>query len=516
MKRLNKFLWIPALAGLLAFTACDDGNVGTIYTPGTDEQGYSFITEQATQYFSTTYTQKVSNIVLGRNFTKGQATVQLSYDGLEEPLSAPESVTFEDGQAYVNIPVAVEGMKPGEVYEFSISFDPSLASLVMADEEEYDTEGISTVFVTFSVEYTWVSAGEVTMYTDWSGTEAIVPIEEAKEYEDEEGNHLYRLVNWMYCLEPDYAEEGYHYQFLLDENYNAVAPAAVWQLMGEEDEGALFGYYYDEEYDCAFENEYNTYFLYPLIAYEEAGELVLYDYEYAEWTWVKGYPGELPEPEPEPEPLTDLGEGFGVIVAGGNESMFTGDYLASFLNWYDDEEMTVEASVSVNEDGDYVLSGLSDEGYEIVLKSFAGLLYFQSQVVGSLTEEDPETGETYSYEVYALPYSTEEDDIVENALLVGGFCSDGSLAIINYPYNETAADAIVFMSGEGEDMELADPFIPSRIFLYPAEEEEEEPEADVAEDYRVRAPGIHAFSMKAAEKVMKAPIVKGMRVKSVR
>ena len=98
------------------------------------------------------------------------------------------------------------------------------ASFSITIPEEYRTAyGNSSVLINVSVDYTWVSCGSVTMESGWEGVTGSVAIQNAKEYTDEAGNSLYRLVSPYYFLAPDFCTEpGLHLNFLLDKDYQAV------------------------------------------------------------------------------------------------------------------------------------------------------------------------------------------------------------------------------------------------------------------------------------------------------
>ncbi|MDE7443393.1 MAG: hypothetical protein K2M65_04450, partial [Muribaculaceae bacterium] len=113
------------------------------------------------------------------------------------------------------------------------------------------------------IPYMWENAGSAQVVSDWVGNmgdgETVapspigVPVQRATNYV---GNgQLYRLNSLYYYLEPDYAEEGYGIQFVLDTDGNPVKLNPAIQMMGESDPS-----YGDFALGCWGDGANNTFF----------------------------------------------------------------------------------------------------------------------------------------------------------------------------------------------------------------------------------------------------------------
>lgn len=142
--------------------------------------------------------------------------------------------------------------------------------------------------VSFFVDYNWVSAGSCLLTTDWAeeGTPAVrVPIQKAAE-----ADGLYRLVDWLAYVEPDYAAKGYHLQFVLDDDYNLLGLAGGMQYVGEDDGTDDIWAYYSTAYPqyCTVATDGNEYEFSCLFGTGNSLRWIVS----VQFTWDQGWPGE--------------------------------------------------------------------------------------------------------------------------------------------------------------------------------------------------------------------------------
>ena len=266
-------------------------------------------------------------------------------------------------------------------------------------------------------------------------------------------------------LEPDYAEEGYHFQFFLDKDtYEPLGTASDVQLMGETNgaDGNLY-YFYNPKAGHTFVKEANVYTLSGYIGYDSYTTKVSAGWYWnLEFTWVEDYPlNDIPEDEPD-EPEEEVGNGFGAIVAGGTVDDYAGTYTASYL---DDgkKKSTAEVTLTKVDDETILMTGLMEGILDLVdngitLKLFGGLLYFEPQLVGKNKVSD---------EVGAYAYDSYTGNLSSNMMLVAGFKENGEIQFTNYSYNEgeNTVDGIIYAFVDEGDFCGGSDNIPCSIVL---------------------------------------------------
>ena len=289
--KTNKFI----LAGLMAvgcfFAACTEETPE--YTPAQPETNEV----QAYIYSNTPTSVQLTElggkfpVVIGRNTTNA-TSFEVMHDDTLGLFTLDTEVSFAEGQKADTLWIQAN-YNYGETNTITLNIP-----------EEYTTAyGPKTITMAVLVDYTWVPMGKVNFTSNFVGATGVtLAIEQAKEYSDANGNLLFRLNSPYYyatgaqwCTKP-----GYHLQFLLDKDYNAVdmLEYGFIQMLDNgpyfEDGTAPINYaYYDPiNYGsyCFFVSQGNVYQLGILFSDKSGltlgGEI---------WQWVEGYPGAAAE-----------------------------------------------------------------------------------------------------------------------------------------------------------------------------------------------------------------------------
>lgn len=261
-------------------TSCSDEGSWDGYVEKGDV--YTFDQASANYNFTPVTVQDSIVITLTRSNTAEEATLPVVAEFDSEALTGPSEVKFAKGENQADYIITVGDLTIGESISATLSFDEELVSV----------SGDAECNVTVSLDYTWVSAGSCQMYSAWAGnsTPVRVPIEKAAE-----GEGLYRLESPYYYLEPDYCPEpGWHLQFYLDENYNALALDQV-TFVGESlysENDAVLVWFANGSYGCQFVNAGSTFLINAVMGYvKDGGSIGLYNYETIQLLWDRGYPG---------------------------------------------------------------------------------------------------------------------------------------------------------------------------------------------------------------------------------
>lgn len=260
-------------------TSCSDEGSWDGYVEKGDV--YTFDQASANYNFTPVTVQDSIVITLTRSNTAEEAVLPIVAD-LDEGLTGPSEVKFAKGENQADYVITVGDLTIGEPLEATLSFDEELVSV----------SGAAECVVNIMLDYTWVSAGSCQMYSQWAGNSSPVrvPIEKAAE-----GDGLYRFESPYYYLEPDYCPEpGYHVQFYLDENYNALALDQV-TFVGESlysENDAVLVWFANGSYGCQFVNAGSTFLINAVMGYvQDGGSIGLYNYETIQLLWDRGYPG---------------------------------------------------------------------------------------------------------------------------------------------------------------------------------------------------------------------------------
>jgi len=279
MKTLKiKYVLIVCIT-MLFFSACNKEEVVRDPSPlQTGVQAY-FSRDNTTSYSFLPTDSPIFNILIGRNNTKGNAVVKYTITDTNNVFNLADSTIFTDGTAIDTIKVDFSKMPIGTTSTLSLKID-SLSSYF------YGTRSID---ITVLRDYKWVDAGIVSMTSGWAGGTADIAMQHAT------GTYIYRLMSPYYILEPTYCPNpGFHVQFLLDANYNAVSlPLA--QDIGEaatSTGGDWWLYWNAAKSYCSFTNVGNTYTIKGALAGGiNASSLTLKYTTTESFVWKTGYPG---------------------------------------------------------------------------------------------------------------------------------------------------------------------------------------------------------------------------------
>lgn len=281
---------IAALAAL--FTACsDEGHWDGYSVP--DNQ-YSFA--QSSQSYSLIGNEEMASTItveVYRTGKNGEVTIPLDIETDNAIMTIDtESVTFANGSDVAQLIINVDNtaIETGVKYSTTISlvFDGETLT-----EENNSITGSTSCTVSILRDYSWEIAGKAIVISSWAGNSAEVNIEKAIQY-NIDGNSLYRLTSPYYFLEPDYCPEpGYHLQFVVDANGNAVS-VPVWQNIGEEYDATHNYYLYcNPAQGHAFTNNGNKYAISGLWAVRNDSEILGAVAEaFEQFEWIEGWPGE--------------------------------------------------------------------------------------------------------------------------------------------------------------------------------------------------------------------------------
>lgn len=276
--KLLKFPVLAMLAVSALITSCNDDGDWNGYNEV--DEVFTFDQESATYNFTPANLQDSIVVTLTRNNFGDEKFLPITAEFDSEALSGPSSVYFEKGSNQTDYVIKVNGLGIGETANATLAFADSVS-----------VSGSSTCSVSVKLDYTWVSAGSCQMYSQWAQNSSAVriPIEHALE-----GDGLYRLNSPYYYLEPDYCpKEGYHVQFYLDENYNALALDQI-SYMGESlasTNDAVLLWFANGSYGSSFQNAGSTFLINGVIGYVTAKGISLYAYEQLYFLWDQGYPG---------------------------------------------------------------------------------------------------------------------------------------------------------------------------------------------------------------------------------
>lgn len=285
--KTNKIILAGLMAVGMLFAACTENTPDYVPAePETNEiQAYLYNTNSTA--FQFTQLEESFPVVVGRNHTKGAATFELMHNDTIGVFEI-ETVSFADGVSVDTVWVK-NTLSYGESYNLTLQIP-----------EQYSTAyGAPTMDFSILVDFTWLPMGEVNFTSNFVGVTGVtLAIEQAKEYSDANGNLLFRLNSPYYyatgaqwCTKP-----GYHLQFLLDKDYNAV-DMLEYGFIQMLDDGPYFtdgtapinyAYYDPINYGsyCFFVSQGNVYQL--GILFSDGSGLTLGG---EIWQWVEGYPG---------------------------------------------------------------------------------------------------------------------------------------------------------------------------------------------------------------------------------
>ena len=212
-----------------ALTSCSDKGYWEPYE--IKETQYSFA--QATSSYDLTVADNMTEAVVTvyRSDKNGEVTLPLSITIADATVLnvADSTVTFADGVDAVNIPVSVDmsAMVVGKKYTATLAF---VVDSLNFFPENASISGAQSHTVSVVLNYNWVAAGTGIFASSWSGAQFGIKFEKVEGYSDENGYQLYRIPN-LYV-------NGYHVEFYLDADANAVALPLGSIPLGLTDGGA--------------------------------------------------------------------------------------------------------------------------------------------------------------------------------------------------------------------------------------------------------------------------------------
>lgn len=225
-------------------------------------------------------------IVVGRKVTAGEASFELVVIDIDEAFTYDKKMVYADGVANDTMWVTTK-----------LGFGESADLIVMIPDSLKTSYGPQVKEIEVVVDYTWLSAGKALVTSGWEASSSSVEIQKAKEYSNEAGDMLYRLVSPYYFIAPSYCTiEGLHLNFYLDKDYNAKSLPMGYNRL--EDTG--YGIYWYPEWLASnygiiesFTNVENVYYLTACWA-TDGGSLYNPTTEIIEW--IDGYPGTISNP----------------------------------------------------------------------------------------------------------------------------------------------------------------------------------------------------------------------------
>lgn len=285
MNLLNKCSVILLASCGIMLSACDTDNEGTLYTPA--NAGVSLDISAISMLLPIEQAGTDVNVRVIRANKKGAYTFKYAVEISDETIFSDVTngqVAFADNEGTANIQIKGENLQIGKEYTIVVKADTITGKA--------DLSAFSPVLetkVTVMRDYTWENAGTVSLTSALVGGPADIAIEKAKEYD---GN-LYRLVSPFNVLDPEETTKGYHIQFILDANYDALSIPTKFQDTGLYASGMgefYLGWFSDGSYGSSFTNENKVYIIKGVYAYDEGGTMSLYDYATETFEWTKGYP----------------------------------------------------------------------------------------------------------------------------------------------------------------------------------------------------------------------------------
>lgn len=275
MKNFKYIMMAAAIFAGASLTSCSDDDDN--YTVGEQSVGAYLYSD----FSSKTYLpadELTFNIKIGRTSTDGAKTIALSIDN--DKFSAPSSVTFNDGEGVVTVPVT---------FDMEIGTTEEVQFVIPTDEST--VYGDDTLSLSITRDYTWEVIGTADFTDDiFTGASATVDVAKAKE-----GTNLYKFVSPMTTLYQQNGEEtlpgAADLKFTMDEEGNASMSDGFYDVETGTSliEGGAYTFYYNNtRYPsyCYLQND-NGVFTLSTLLYDGASLYGPYT-----WTfdWNVGYP----------------------------------------------------------------------------------------------------------------------------------------------------------------------------------------------------------------------------------
>lgn len=263
--KLNRIALSLTAMAAMALASCQPGqywdevsNPDTVYAFDKSQVTLSYVPSDE---IPSTYTVQVTRSAAGP-----AATLEVEFETKSPLLSGPETVTFADGSMTADYVVSIEeGIQIGTKHSATITLvqpDPTEGKTEVVIPE--DNEKFSFII---GMDYTWKNVAVANMISSFAGnkTPVEVPVQQAMEYDS--SKKLLRFLSPYYIMDPDYSDEGYNIQFVLDAaNNEPIGLSPAWQYTGESDDGDYFFLGLVEAYGSYFKLEDGVYTLYGIMA----------------------------------------------------------------------------------------------------------------------------------------------------------------------------------------------------------------------------------------------------------
>ncbi|MDR1609960.1 MAG: hypothetical protein LBS08_00420 [Candidatus Symbiothrix sp.] len=242
----------------------------------------------------------------------------------------------------------------------------------------------------------WEAAGVAEMTSGWAGTTGDVLIEHSLTVPNK-----YRLVSPYYILEPAYCPEpGYHLEFTLDENYNALGFTSLQEIGEPASNGnpiMMYGFAGN-----SFTNTANEFTVVAHFVYVNGSSYSGWANIKETFVWKEGYKGELPEPK-----LSNFNE-LAYEEIPGALSAFTS---AAYYNSTWDQSLSKAVDLDVANEASqyknlYYLADLYTDGY--------GLAFYYDGETVTIPENQP-AGTTFKKPLYVSQSENIESSVVTTA-----------------------------------------------------------------------------------------------------
>lgn len=248
--KLNKIIAAISFVAVAGLSSCSEGQYWD--EPGAVADVYAFDKTAVTvSYAHDAVVPGSYEVTVSRNNNGPAATVPVSFGAYQlntstnryQPISnffsGPDEVTFEAGEATATYTISISGtLAPVATY---------LVELVLDTPEE--KEGVVNVAYNddanlvfdFTLQRVfvpqWKQAGKAMAYSAWAGNEEPIAIPVLECTNNIYTKKLLALESTYWYLEPDYAEKGYNFEFLINEDGSDPQAYSTVQLIGEVGQG---------------------------------------------------------------------------------------------------------------------------------------------------------------------------------------------------------------------------------------------------------------------------------------
>lgn len=230
--KLNKFLLYLLIVPALSLVSCSDYEDTEVTSPQADENALGANFTAATTSIVVHPDEDTYQLTLNRVNTKEAVSVPVTVKSCSEIdgvkfTAVPTEFLFAKGESKATVELKLsDKCKFQEVYKLTLS-------LGEGKDHPY-ASGTSSTVVSVSKDYAWVKIDQpVVLEAGWYDGGILAPLEFASDYEDEDGNQLFR-IKALYSAAGTASTATGHLQFLLDENYDVVSMLSVGDAYNPE------------------------------------------------------------------------------------------------------------------------------------------------------------------------------------------------------------------------------------------------------------------------------------------